>query len=251
MNGMANCRDIDPLVTPFVDGEAAPDDEAAVAAHLEACAGCRDRVRAEQAARRAVRSRAATLVERAPEALRSRCAAASHAAVARPSPWRMRTGLSLAAVLVLAVAAVAAYGLVGRTSTVLAAQLTLDHLKCFSFFEASAGPGDPARLEARLHQAYGWRLSIPPDSADGRLKLVGARRCITADGGIAHILYRYEGHPISLFVLPSTERPAGRVALFGYRARVWSRGGATYVMIAGQPAPDEERVAAYLQDLAR
>ncbi len=251
MNGMANCHDIDPLVTPFIDGEAAPADRASVAAHLETCAGCRERVQAEEAARGVLRSRAAALVGKAPDGLRARCAAATGPAAFRPATWRTAASLSLAAVLVLALSGVVAYGLFGRTSAVLAAQLTLDHLKCFSFSEASAGPGDPALLEGRLLQAYGWRLTIPPASSDGRLKLVGARRCVTADGGIAHILYRYDGHPISLFVLPSTERPAGRVELFGYRARIWSRGGATYVIIAGQPGPDEERAASYLQTLVR
>jgi anti-sigma factor RsiW len=169
----------------------------------------------------------------------------------RPPVARVSRGraarLSLAAALLLAVAGVAGYGFFGRSSTVLAAQLTLDHLKCFSFYEASSGPADPVALEARLRQAYGWRLTVPPPSPDGRLKLVGARRCITADGRIAHILYRDGGRPLSLFVLPSTERPADHVEIFGYEARIWSRAGTTYVLVAREPGADVERAAAYLQ----
>lgn len=249
MNGMANCRDIEPLVTPYVDGDAPPADQSAVAAHLQTCAACRTRVQAERAARQALKSRAATLVGRAPLDLHARCAAALRPPVVHTSPARTAARLSVAAVLILAVVGIAGYGLWGRTSEVLAAQLTLDHLKCFSLYEASAGPGDPTRLEARLQQAYGWHLTVPPTSPDGRLQLVGARRCFTADGRIAHILYRHNGRPLSLFMLPSTERPAGRVGLFGYEARIWSRGGTTYVLVAAEPDVEVDRAAAYLQGM--
>jgi hypothetical protein len=186
-------------------------------------------------------------VDRAPLDLHARCAAALRPPAARVSPARTIARLSLAATLILAVAGVAGYGLFGHTSTLLAAQLTLDHLKCFSFYEASSGPADRAELEARLRQAYGWRLTVPPPSPDGRLQLVGARRCITADGRIAHILYRHDGRPLSLFLLPSTERPADHVEVFGYEARIWSRAGTTYVLVAGEPDADVDQAAAYLQ----
>jgi len=244
---MTTCRDIEPLITAYVDGEGPLPDRTAVTAHLEACAACRDRVAAEDAARQMLRVRAASLLERAPLDLRARCAAGLCPPVARTSPRWWIARLSMAAVLVLALIGVAAYGLFGRTSTVLAAQLALDHLKCFSFYEGSSGPSDPAVLEARLQEQYGWRVSVPPTSPDGRLQLVGARRCIIGHGRIAHILYRHDGRPLSLFVLPSTERPAGHVEALGYEVRVWSRGGNTYALVASEPDAEVDRAAAYLK----
>ena len=46
---MPECSRIDDLVTPFVDGELPPADQAVVTAHLAACRPCRARVAAEQA----------------------------------------------------------------------------------------------------------------------------------------------------------------------------------------------------------
>ena len=46
-----DCRQMEALLPPFVDGEARPDERAAVEAHLAACASCRDAVRAQRAVR--------------------------------------------------------------------------------------------------------------------------------------------------------------------------------------------------------
>jgi len=54
-----NCETIDPLVTPFVDGQCTPAQEATVANHLRACAACRARVEAESAARILLHTQAA------------------------------------------------------------------------------------------------------------------------------------------------------------------------------------------------
>jgi anti-sigma factor RsiW len=247
MADMPNCPDIEPLVTPYVDGVAPPADRSVVAAHLEGCPWCRDRVDAERAARHVLQSRAASLVGRAPLDLHARCAAALRAPAPQKSRRWTTARLSMAAALFLAVAGVVGYGVFGRTATALAAQLTLDHLKCFSFFEASSGPADPVELEAKLQRVYGWRLAIPPTSPDGHLQLVGARRCITADGRIAHILYRHDGRPLSLFLLTAAERPSGHVEVFGYETRIWSRAGTTFVLVAGEPDADVDRAAAYLR----
>jgi hypothetical protein len=70
---MSICDDLDPFITPYVDGEAGEEERAAVAEHLAKCAACRVRVEAESMARHVLRA---------------------HAAVSRtmgvPPPWRPR-----------------------------------------------------------------------------------------------------------------------------------------------------------------
>ena len=46
---MSNCRDIDPLVTPYVDRELPEADRQAMDEHLRRCPPCHSRVVAEQA----------------------------------------------------------------------------------------------------------------------------------------------------------------------------------------------------------
>src|SRR5205823_6076121 len=72
---MHNCQSIDPLVTPFVDGQLAPADAQAVDEHLGVCAPCHSRVAAERAVHDLMRARRATLCKAdAPDALHHRCA---------------------------------------------------------------------------------------------------------------------------------------------------------------------------------
>ena len=66
---MHNCQSIDPLVTPFVDGQLAAADVQAVEEHLRACAPCHSRVTAERAVHDLMRARRATLCKsEAPDA---------------------------------------------------------------------------------------------------------------------------------------------------------------------------------------
>src|SRR5437762_4021606 len=99
-----DCPRIDPLVTPYVDGELPSADRVFVDRHIRACSPCGARVAAERAVRALMGGRRATLgTERAPDSLRARCAAlrsrtTSDAAPAfpgaaqtfRPSSWRAR-----------------------------------------------------------------------------------------------------------------------------------------------------------------
>ena len=72
---MHSCETIEPLVTPYVDGELPDDDRRAVDAHLRACAPCHSRVAAERAVHELIRDRKPELnAVCAPEPLRTSCA---------------------------------------------------------------------------------------------------------------------------------------------------------------------------------
>src|SRR5579862_6279403 len=107
---MPNCWSIDPLVTPYVDGELAPADRQTVEGHIRACTPCRARIATEQAVRDLVRASRPALTAVAPPDLRARCAAVGRASgVSRVPgllvvPWRARLKpLALAATLAIIV----------------------------------------------------------------------------------------------------------------------------------------------------
>src|SRR5687768_13139630 len=81
---MRNCTFIDPLVTPYVDGELSATERTFVEDHLNQCPPCCARVAAEGAVRDLVRARRPGLTaERASESLRSQCRDVAARTVAR------------------------------------------------------------------------------------------------------------------------------------------------------------------------
>ena len=263
---MKTCADIESLVTPYVDGEADREGRVAVEAHLAVCSPCRARAAAEKTARQIVRARADLLAERAPASLRARCSRLT-ASPDEPIPGaargllaglrmarmpgmprmpRMRrwVPLSLAASLVLAVGAI--YGMTNRLEAAFVAQLTVDHTKCF--IETKPGSRiDAHEAETRLVSLYGWDIPVPPGSSAEQIELVDVRRCMYADGYMAHLLYEHQGRAISLFVLPDTARRERLLEIMGHDALIWSEAGRAYVLL-GQEGPEGmDEIAAYVR----
>ena len=85
---MKSCRDVEPLMAPYVDGDAAPGDRAAVEAHSKRAAAAATIVGAQRPARDVLRARRDELREPAPPQLRARCAA--HAASGARAAHRVR-----------------------------------------------------------------------------------------------------------------------------------------------------------------
>lgn len=245
---MDTCREIDPLTTRVVDGEATAAECGLVEDHVRECAPCGRQLHAEREVRQLVRERAAVLVAHAPLGLRARCAATRVQAappVRRPLPLLSRTSwpLALAATLVLAVAGSAVYGLFINPSKAVAAQLALDHLKCFTLFEEPAGLS-PADVQAALKARYGFDITLPSGQAAEGLTLVGGRRCLYLDGSIAHLLYRKGAVRVSLFVLPIGEQLSQTdLDVLGHSAVAFTRAGRTWVVLARAPHAGVEAIA--------
>src|SRR5262245_3445119 len=157
---MPKCTAIDPLVTPYVDGELAAVDRQMVDQHLGVCSPCRARVTTERAVRDLVgaRKRALTATGASP-ALRARCAAAW---TVQPTPLRQRLmPLAMAASLVLLVGAAFLYPLTAKSSRVLAAELAVDHMKCFVLNGALGTRHSAAAVESELASSFGWSADLP------------------------------------------------------------------------------------------
>lgn len=245
------CRDLEPLLASYVDGESAPEDRARVDAHIGRCPPCRDRVSGERAARDVLHARRSELRACAPAWLRARCEAQgrSRALLTR----RTLLPLSLAASLVLALLGVFLFGL-GDRGAALAAQISRDHTRCFEARPPQGGELDADQVGREWSQAQGWPLRVPAASEAADLRLLAVRRCLSTGGGSAHVLYTWRGEPLSLYVLPrpvDADDERTLVEKFGERAVIWTKGSRTYIVLssAGQAGrPELDRIAAYMQN---
>ncbi len=255
---MSECRDFESVFASYVDGESVPHDCAAIEAHLRACPECRDRVSCETEIRAALAARRAALRTCASPELRRRCDAGRHAApVAAAAPAASRllgrrawVPLSMAATLLLAVAGVFLYGLRGG-SEALAAQLAMDHVKCFEFAPQPSVLPDARTLSREWSTAQGWKIKLPESSPPESLELVAMRRCISTEGFTAHAMYRWRGQPLSVYILNRAHPRIGAapqlVERLGQEAIMWSKGERTYAVVTrGHPA-DIEQVARYVR----
>lgn len=265
---MPNCQDIEPTLAAYAEGACAPDECRGVEAHLQGCPGCRARAAAERTACELLRERRQGLRGCAPEGLRRRCAAQRPMSVkvGAPAPARRPwVPLSFAASLVLAAGLLVLFGL-GSSVETYAAGLAVDHMKCFQF-PPDGPPADVAVMGERWRAAHGWPLRIAPSANAEGLELIGLRRCGSTKGRVAHMLYRWRGQPLSVYVLNSrveqVEERARRttgadghaddahaaVRKLGAQELIWSEGGRTYALVAEASVPELQGVARYVRRL--
>ena len=251
---MATCREIEPKLAEYVDGEQPATDRAAVDAHLQSCPPCRSRASGERAVHDLLCSRRQTLRSRASGRLHERCAAqralgpSSTVTLAR-QPW---VRMSLAASLLLAAALFLVFGW-GSSVETYAAQLSADHLKCFQFPPDAATRPDMTMLNHTWQVSNGWGLKLETAEPIDGLTLLGIRRCSSSRGRVAHLLYRWRGDALSVYVLNDRfdrSPDAGQdhdVTRLGEHAIVWTEHDRTYAVVGDRRLPDLQRVAAYVR----
>jgi anti-sigma factor RsiW len=249
------CSEVEERLPAYIDGES-PD--AVITAHLDACPACSASAHKQSIARTILRTRAADLASVAPLGLRNRLIAnlPQDFKGSRPQDlgWSARlSAFAAAAMVVLAIGAVLLPFATVRSTALLAAQLALDHLKCFTIDgDAEAEPVAKADAEATLQHDYGFSAAVPASAPAERLELLAVRRCLYGDGLAAHLLYRVHGEPVSLFIIPGLTRPAAELSLFGHDEVVWTQGDRTYMLVAGGGLRNDlSRVASYLRSEAK
>ncbi|HXG89671.1 MAG TPA: zf-HC2 domain-containing protein [Vicinamibacterales bacterium] len=243
---MSDCRRIESLLTPYVDGEASPADVAMVDAHISQCPVCQDRVVSERVGRMLVRARAAHLAIAAPPGLRTRIVATLEPTPKRALRWRGRLSALAAAAAVVVLLVTAFEFVVPQSNVLFAAQLALDHVRCFVIELGSIDSANPQELQRAYSERYGWRVTVPPSSAEAGITLVSARRCPFWLGDHAHLLYRTGEHDVSLYITQGSERAPEDVAVLGHVERLWNARGDSYALIArGLPAGELERISDY------
>jgi len=255
---MSDCTSIDPLVTPYIDEEIAADERQRIEAHLRACPPCYSRVVAERAVRRLIAARRPALdAERASPVLRAKCAGLKACAISQVpaglmGSWRSRlVPLALAATLVFGVGGVGLYQATDRSTRLMAAELTADHLKCFTMNGLLHTHDEPAVVQSAMLSGFGWRMHVPAQLERIGFELVGSRPCFYGQGKVAHLMYRHDGKPVSIFMLPNSMHAAQVVDVMGHEAVIWSGGGRTFVLIAREPRAEVERMASTVQAALR
>jgi anti-sigma factor RsiW len=251
---MTDCRRIVSRLTAFADNTLPAAERAEVEQHLGQCPPCRVAAASEEGGRTVLRGGAARLRNVSlPPGLRTRCAAIARAHGELPrASWASRlVPFSITTVLivftVLALFALATH----RSNTLLAAQLTADHSKCFRVFApANAGGADAKAVEQMLADRHGWDVHVPPSSPENGVQLIGARRCLYADGRVPHLMYRVNGQDMSLYMLEGVQRAPADVVAFGHHSRIWSGGATTFVLIWPERARDVAQAARYVMQEA-
>ena len=245
------CEQIAAKLPAFVDGEST--DRSAIASHLETCESCRASAHAQTVARTVLRARASELAQVAPPGLRTRVVANLPQDVPALGWTGQLSAFAAALMFVLVVGAVLLPVATVRSTALLAAQLALDHLKCFTIEgDANAAPMSKTQAETMLRHDFDLDVSVPAPMPDQHLELMAVRRCLYGDGRAAHVMYRLSGEPLSLFVIPGITRPAEELSLFGHDQLVWTAGDRTYMLIArGGTRADLSRIASHLRTEAK
>jgi anti-sigma factor RsiW len=252
---MSDCTSIDLLITPYVDDDIDAAERRRVDEHVRRCPPCHSRVAAERAVRHLMHDRRAEIARQtaSPELL-ARCLALRAVRAAGPArTWRGRMKpFAIAAGLVLVVGGAFVFEATERSTRLLAAELTADHVKCFGMNALLGTNADAAAIERAMASTFGWDMHVP-ESQDAGLELVGARPCFYGKGKAAHLMYRHHGQPLSVFMLPQFTRPGHSesnpemVDMMGHEAAVWSQGGRTFVLIAKEPEQEMSRVISVVQ----
>lgn len=247
---MTECRQLDDLVTPYVDGELSDADRRWVDDHLLACGACRIRVQTEQAVRALMRERRGSLAIDAPAGLRARCAAAVGSRPSSSGPiaaWRVGlVPFALAASLVLVVAGAFIYELTAHSTHVMVAELTADHLKCFRLNSLIGTHHDAPTVQQTMASRFDWQMQLPDHAERLGLELVGSRPCLSGNGMVAHIMYLHHGNPVSIFMLPKSARADALLEVMGHQASIWSAGNRTFVVIAREPRAELDEMTSFV-----
>jgi anti-sigma factor RsiW len=259
---MPNCSSIDSLVTPYIDGELTAADRQLVEQHLSRCAPCHSRVVAERAVRELVQERKPMLCrDHAPAILRTHCAAAARFHSAATNPGRASAAsdrptaaawaawlapMSAAATLIVIVGGAFLYQATARSSHLLAAELAADHMKCFAMNAVLGTHQSPDAVQSSMASSFGWNMRLPLGAEREGLELVGSRPCLYGEGKIAHIMYRHNGEPLSLFMLPRSARPEQLVETLGHECAIWSSADRTFVLVSRESPADVRRLAKYV-----
>jgi anti-sigma factor RsiW len=250
---MSECRRTIDRLAPYVDRLLPPDEHADVDRHLNKCAPCRHLAARERGGQAVLRQESAQLrSEPLPPGLRSRCEALAREHVASRSPrtrtlftnWRSNVVPTFLGAIFLVFFASALLSIATRRSdALLAAQLSADHSKCF-LLSAGASPADAPAIERMLAERFGWSVHVPPSSPADGVELIGARRCLYAEGLIPHVMYHVKGQDMSLYVLNGVTRKASDLVSLGHRSQIWTRNAKTYVLVSSPMAeglPDATR----------
>lgn len=235
---MKECHDIEPLLTPYVDGEIDAPEVADVRAHLARCGPCRAAEEAERRARVWVRENAASLRGTAPSVLATKCRQLCSSPQAR-SRWFVPAAVAASVAVLLGGSMVL---LLSNERRALAAELSADHQRCFAS-SSSAVPSTAFAVGDRT-------VEVPAGDTALGLELTGVRACRIRRVLMAHALYRCQGRPVSLYVAQADELPA-IPAIMGAEVRTWTGAEQCYALVGEVTGAEMDRIEQYVRAFMR
>jgi len=120
-------------------------------------------------------------------------------------------------------------------------------MTCFAANNVLGTHEPPAAVESSMLSAFGWRLHLPDEFDASGLTLVGARRCLYGEGKVAHLMYRVQGRPVSIYMLPKSVRPDELVEILGHEVAIWSVSDRTFVLITRGSKDEVVRMASFVK----
>ena len=233
-----DCREVQPLLHPYADGELDLARHLEVEHHLAECAECAEREQGLRALREALAS--ASLYHRAPDTLRDRLQGTSTPA---PSPARRRRWSSLALVgtaagIVLVVAATLTSGVLSSRASAedrLTDQVVAGHIRSLQANHVTdVASSDQHTVKPWLLEQLDFSPQVPNLSANGYV-LRGGRLDYLTDRPVAALVYHRRKHVINVFTWPAAtdeERPVRSLHRHGFHIRSWHRSGMAYWAIS-------------------
>ena len=235
------CTDARPRIDPYLDGELAEPERAALRDHIAGCADCGPEAAALERLRAGIRRSAPAYP--APAALRSRIRVALRRETAAAVPaWRMPGMLAYASSLLLAVAlgAGGTWFVAGeRQQNTIVSEVIDSHLRSL------LGTHLTDVQSSDKHTVKPWfagRTELSPpgvDLATQGFPLVGGRLDLIGGKPVPALVYRAGKHVINVFVLPKRAGDLGETtARRGYTLRHWNEGDLGYWAVS-DASPDE------------
>jgi len=236
MRMSSGCEQFEAQVAMTAERADGPIADPALRAHLAGCPACAQALTTQRVVRERLIAQRQALQTPVPPGVRTRMAAklAGEAhAEATASGWGLRLSpIAAAAALMLVVTVGLLPVVTGQSSVVLAAQLALDHVKCFLIDgDLHAQPVSAAEAEATIRQQHGWSVPVSDTGGVDNSQLVAVRECLYGEGMAAHLLYRIGEMPVSLFVMPTADHVVAQMSLLAADTLSWNQNGHTHMLV--------------------
>jgi len=250
VEGIVECREVDGLLSAYLDGELDPAASTSVRDHADTCAACRERLANLESIGGMVRR---APYYQAPDALRARVAHAGTRSAATSHLLRW---------------AAAAVMVVSLTGSILFVRSSTRAVRTADSVDAVAQEVVSGHVRALMgehlfdvrstdqHTVKPWFLGkldfSPPvtDLAQAGFPLTGGRLDYVAGRPVAALVYTRGQHTINVFVWPDASNaahPSDARAIRGFHVRHWTHGGMSYWAVSDVNDADLDQFVQLLQ----